>query len=261
MAKTVSSKNKIFTVEIGKLKVHPTAQRKIVPSKKRALIDTLDLDAIGTLHVVMIDGVAYIIDGQHRWAALMHHGMGEWLVRCELHTDVTTHAEASHRFLQLNDRSPVATFDKYLNELEAGHHVAVEATRIAEGFGFKPQRQAGRGAIAAVNSLKTAFKLDEGDSLRKALGTIDHAWGKSPDGVEGKLLEGLSRVYARYNGAIDEGALAKKLAKYPGGAAGLLGNAKGLHAIKRGPLGRSVCELIVTTYNVGRRKDALEDWA
>ena len=145
------SRSKFMRVEARSLRVHPLAQRRLVPSKLKKLMADLDLDAIGVLHCVEyeIDGVLaiWIIDGQHRWRALMDHGFGEWLVEVKIHTEVTDNARASELFLKLNDRAVVSPFDRFQNEVGAHMPAAVGATRILQArdlrAGAAPSGQVG----------------------------------------------------------------------------------------------------------------------
>jgi hypothetical protein len=71
---------------------------------------------------------------------------------------------------------------------------------------------------------------------------------------------GLGMVQLRYNGAIDQKAMATKLAPVKGGAPGLLGNARALHEMSGRPVHHCVASIIVDIYNKGRRTDKLEEW-
>ena len=51
-------------------------------------------------------------------------------------------------------------------------------------------------------------------ALSRTLSVIKSAWGESPAGFNGALLHGIGMVQIRYNGAIDQKALANKLAPY-----------------------------------------------
>lgn len=248
------SKNKIVYVEARGLKVHPSAQRKLVPAQVKKIMACLDLDAIGTLHVVNVQGQYWIIDGQHRWWALMNHGLGEWEVRCEVHVDVTDQAGASQKFLTLNNKATVAPFDKFVNEVDAGDPVAVGAANVTKRHGLKIDRQATDGNVAAVTAIKKIWALDDGATLSETYETLIEAQGRTASAMEGKVIEGVAMVLSRFNGELDRATLIKKIAKYPGGAAGMLGDAKGLQKIRRASLPKCVAEVLVETYNRGRRE-------
>ena len=59
---------------------------------------------------------------------------------------------------------------------------------------------------------------------------------------------------------VEQYALANKLAKDPGGAAGLLGRARTLREAYRSSLSNCVAEIVVNIYNQRRRSQALPEW-
>lgn len=256
-----AKRNKIIYLRLDELKPHPTAQRRLSPSKVKEIVRDLEFDltaawdAIGTLHVVLLDGQYWIVDGQHRWSALVRCGFSDQKVACEVHEDAQDHAAASKLFLRLNNRALVGIFDRWLNEIEAGEPDAIGTKEIVESFGLRIALQRGDGIIACVAALKRIYGLDNGETLRDVLGILAEAYGLTSDAVEGKMIEGLAVVSSRFNGELDRGALSKKLAKYPGGAPSLLGDAKGLMRMRRYVMSRAVAEVVVDTYNVGRRAE------
>jgi len=255
-------KSKIVKVRADSLAVHKNAQRELVPSKLKKLMLDFDLDAIGVLHAV--EGhekgeiKLMVIDGQHRLMALLEHGFGEWQVEVKVHLDATDDARASALFLKLNDRSPVSPYDKWMNEIKGKVGDAINANEIVMKHGLKVSRQNGDGRMTCVSALKKLYRMDDGKSLDKTLDVVIEAWGTKASALEGRLVEGVGIVFAKYNGSIDEPAMVKKLAKYSGGASGLIGDAKGLMEYRRATLSRCVAERVVETYNMGRRVGKLD---
>lgn len=245
-------RNRLRDVPAQELKIHPKAQRLLNPTKLRGIVASCDLDAIGTVHVVEKDDELYVIDGQHRVTALIRLGLGEWPVRCEIH-DVAGDAEASALFLKLNTRAVVNPYDHFRNEVYAGDPVAAGAEEIVTKLGLRVSRQSGDGNVAAVASIKRVYAIDDGKTLSDVLESLTTSYGQTADAVEGKLIDGLATVYSRLNGEIDRDVLKKKLAKYPGGAPAIIGDARGLSRIRNQSVARSVAEVVVETYNRGRR--------
>jgi hypothetical protein len=256
------SKSKVVKVRADSLAVHPFAQRDLVPSKLKKLEADLDLDAIGVLHAVEYpihrETKIWIIDGQHRLQALLTHGFGEWLVEVKVHLDVVDDARASALFLKLNDRSPVSSYDRWVNEIKAKNGDAINTNAIVMKHNLTVERQSGDSHVTCVSSLKKLYLVDSGASLDKTLGAIVAAWGSKAAALEGRLIDGIGQVFARYNGSIDEPAMVKKLAKYSGGAPGLVGDARGLMEYRRMTLSRCIAERVIDTYNLGRRVGKLD---
>lgn len=255
-------KTSVVKVRADSLAIHPYAQRAIIPATLKKRLAELDLDAIGVLHAVKypINGEEklWIIDGQHRVRALIDHGFGDWLVEVKVHDDIKDDAGACAMFLKLNNRATVAPFDTYENELKAGDSSAVGVKKICGRYGIEVSRGAGDARATCVSALKKLYKMDGGKTLDISLGTIVTAWGTKASALEGKLIEGMGLVFGRYNGTIDQAVLTKKLAKYAGGASGLVGDARGLMDFRRATLARCIAERVIETYNVGRRAGQLD---
>jgi len=231
------------------LQVHPIAQRKLVPAHVKRLSDALDLDAVGALDVVEQRGKYWIVDGQHRWAAMMSHGLGEWKVRCELHVDAKTDADACWLFLKLNDTARVHVYDKFRNKVVAGDPVAVKTNRVVESLGLEVSPSKGTGRVRSISSLQRLCAADDGESLAATLGILHEAFGDSSEAFDGSLIDGLGRLMVKYNGEIDRAALVRRLSKYPGGSAGIIGDARGMARFNGGTLGVCAAEVIAGTYN------------
>lgn len=260
--KSQTIKTKLIKLEAQTLRIHPHAQRDMRPARLKYLTTEMDLDAIGVLHGVEypingLEGI-YIVDGQHRWRALMDLGLGEWVVEVKIHLDVKDDARASDLFLKLNNRLPVHPFDKFNNAVKAGHEDAVAITRIAHKHQLKIGRQCSNSCMTCVTALGTVYHYDGGDTLARTIDTVIAAWGHIAGAFEGKLIEGLGLVYKTFNGSIEPDVLVKKLAKYPGGPSGLIGDSRGIRQYRKVSVSRCIAERIVEVYNQGRRAGKLD---
>lgn len=257
-----ATKSKVIRIEAQKLIIHPRAQRELRPAKLKQLMSEMDLDAIGVLHGVEyeIDGVTaiYIVDGQHRLRALLDLGLGEWIVEVKVHLDIKDDARSSEIFLKLNNRVPVHPFDKFDNARKAGHADAIGITKIVTDHHLKISRQGASSNLTCVTALTTVFAYDGGQALTNTLDTCIQAWGRTAAALEGKLIEGIGILYKTYNGSIERPVLIKKLAKYPGGASGLIGDARGMRQYRKASVSHCIAERIIEVYNLGRKVGKLE---
>lgn len=244
------------------LAVHPLAQREVNRTYLKRLMDSFDLDAVGTIHAVKYprDGKTgtWIVDGQHRVLALIQLGFGEWVVDVMVHVDVKSDQRAAELFLRLNKRLTVSPFDKFQNEVLAKDDVALGISDVIRKHRLVLGKQSKDGYVACPTALKKSYKLDDGKALDRAIGWLCAAYGPRASALDGKLIEGSALVASVNNGNIEDSTMASKLAKYPGGAPALLGDAKGRLQFHRGSLARSVASLIIDTYNSGRRAGRLE---
>lgn len=246
------------------LQIHPYAQRDLVPAKLKQLQKELDLDAIGTIHVVdcVVDGTPgmWVVDGQHRISCLNSHDLGDWLVDVVVHTNIADNKEACRLFLQLNDRSPVSAYAKYAASLIAGDAVAVAIHSITGACGIAVAKHRAQDTTTAVAALRSAYSLDSGISLGVALGMLRQSWGGRKESFEGTLIAGLSAFVNYYSGKLDMGSLREKLARVAGGPSGLVGQILGLSKMQHISLREAaVCELR-KIYNVGKRSGTLPEY-
>ena len=99
-------------------------------------------------------------------------------------------------------------------------------------------------------------------ALARTLRLVQKAWGRQASSFNGTVLEGVGMAQLRYNGSIDQDALALKLAGVPGGAPGLMGRAQAMRDIRGSSVASCLAGVVVDLYNKGRHKGkgALEDW-
>jgi len=266
-SKPVRHASKYGTVLVSELNIDLAAQRKLSMPWVKAHIDDFDVDQLGYIVVNRrADGKWYVLDGQHRVELMRAVGWGDQLIHAELFDGLTQQEEAE-LFNARNDRRAVRKFDHFRISVTAGDKRATDITSIVASVGLTITDQQMDGGVTAVDKLEKIYEgggiasSHEGRSaLARTLTTIKKAWGTSPAGFNGALLHGLGLVQLRYNGAIDQKALATKLGPIKGGAPGLLGNARALREMSGRPVHHCVASIIVDIYNKGRRTEKLDDW-
>ncbi len=249
-------------VAVKDLKLHPTAQRELVPANVKRIYDNLDLDEIGTVHAVKYpingENTLWVVDGQSRVTALMQHDLGEWEVDVLVHTKVKDEKAACKLFLGLNRRSPVSPLAKYKAEVKAEDPVSVGVDRIIKKAGLQIGPHAHDGTVCCVSALKQSYGLDDGKSLTKAFSIIQESWGYVEQAMEGQIVYGLSRVVHLYPKVLDVPGMVSILAGYRGGPRRLLGNAASIADVEKKSMSKAVVQAIVFAYNQRRRIHRLE---
>lgn len=257
MQKPKRPKTTLLRVRADELAVHPTAQRAIIKAHLKYLTEKLDFDALGTVHVVKyaIRGKTkmWIVDGQHRHQALIANGVGEWIVDVMLHEDITDDAGANKLFLKLNTRKGQTALERFRAAVRAGYPEETQIAKIVKRHELAIKPGTADRCIACVGTLVEIYGHDQGQTLDLTLCILRDAWGFISASLEGVIVNGLARVLIEHARKIDMPVLVQKLAKYPGGAAGLHGAAKGRLHYRRTSVSRCVIEIIIETYNSGRR--------
>ncbi len=253
--------SRIVRVRADSLAVHPHAQRELSPIRLAKLSEKLDLDAIGVMHGVdyPINGVRkiWIIDGQHRLAALLENDCGEWEVEVKVHLECADDARAAELFLMLNDRLKVLPYDKFCNEVKAGIAESVIINRLVRECGLEVAKNPGDRRVSHINALKTIYAMDKGPTLTMVLKVAIASWGSTREALNGNILEGLAQVVSRYRLTIEQDALVRKLEEYPGRAIGLLADAKGKAGFDKTTISRAVADHVLKTYNKSRKVGVL----
>lgn len=250
---------KVRPVKIADMKVHETCQRKERPGWVRYLLEKWDFNEFGHPVVNWRDGHYFIIDGQHRIAALKAAGFTEETVECVVFENLTDEQMAA-MFLRLNDRKSVARFDKFIIAVEANWPAESAVMRMVLSNKLKVGRSATRGTIAAVHSLMKAHRY--GDTvLAQTLRTLRDAFESAPEGFDGVLIEGLSMVYNRYNGHTNEAQMVKALGNVKSGPVGLRRRAELIREKLDADLGHCIAAAAVETYNRSvSRGERLNSW-
>lgn len=254
-------------VLVSDLNIDPKAQRKLSMQWVNEHVDQFDVDQLGFIVVnIRDDGTPYVVDGQHRVELMRAVGWGDQRIHAEIFRGLTLTEEAA-LFNARNDRRAVRKFDHFRISITAGDPRACEIDKIVTSAGLSITDGQVDGGITAVDKLEKIYdgggitSMREGHhALTRTLSTIKNAWGTSQAGFNGSLLYGIGLVQLRYNGKIDQKALATKLGPIKGGAPGLLGNARALREMTGRPVHHCVAALVVDIYNKGRRTEKLEDW-
>jgi hypothetical protein len=98
------------------------------------------------------------------------------------------------------------------------------------------------------------FRRHGPDTLGKALAVATTAWGKTATAVDGGILLGLALVISHYDTEIDWQEACRVFAKCPGGAAGIIGKARGLRAaMPTRSMPWCIARVMVERYNTNRR--------
>jgi hypothetical protein len=244
-------------VPIPKMRVSPVGQRALNQARVDRLAAEFDLEQLGTPTVNERDGLFYIIDGQHRIAALEQIGWGDQQVQCWTYSGLSEEEEAD-RFDRLNDVLAVHAYDKFRVRVTAGRDIESDIDRIVRAQQLVVSRDAVPGAISAVGTLRRVYTRSDGAVLGRALRIIREAYGDA--GLEAPVIDGIGLLCQRYNGELSEDEAIKKLAKVHGGVGGLLGKAELLRRQMGQPKGHCVAAAAVEFINTGRGGKKLSSW-
>lgn len=257
-----------FTVEqipANELLVDNRVQRDGLNTTKVEKIErNFNKDALGVITVSRRkDRGLYIIDGWHRTEAAKRK-QSEFLLNCHVFEGLTVPEEAL-MFLDLNYSSQPSQLEKYKVALSAEDPDALEIEKITTSRGWKIHTQPGPShiqAIGAVYRIHNQSKKIEADPhlLDATLLVITRAWGNDQAASQAVILEGISRVLAKYIGKVRLDVLWEKLRDRRGGPQRLHSEAQSLATQRNGRVTNAVAELVVDAYNKNARGRALPVW-
>jgi hypothetical protein len=236
-------------VPIPKMRISPTSQRELKQHRVDHLVAEFDLEQLGNPVVSEREGAFYVLDGQHRIAALKDMGWGDQQIECWTYTGLSE-AEEAERFLKLNDILTVDAFSKFRVGVSAGRDEETDIDRIVHAEKLVISRDRIAGAIMAVGTLRRIYIRGGADCLGRTLRIVRDAYGDP--GLDSVILDGIGLLCQRYNGELDEEVAVKKLAAASGGVNGLLGKAELLRRQTGNAKGHCVAAAAVEIINRSR---------
>lgn len=236
-------------VRLGDVKVNPTVQREFVPSKADTIAADFDPEHFGTPVVNMRDGSAWMIDGQHRAAALkiwLGEGWQEQHFEAEIYDDLSE-AQEAETFLRRNDSMAVNAYNRFRIGVVAGREdeSTVAGIVMRERLTISRDRDA-EGRVMAVGTLLRIYRRAGGEVLQRTLGIIRDAYGTP--GLEAAVLSGMALVVHRY-AKLNDAEMVHRLINAHGGVGAVLAKSERARKETGNPKHSCVAAALVDTYN------------
>ena len=244
-------------VPLTQMRVNPLAQRDLSQARVSKLAATFEPEKMDAPTVSHRGGWYYLIDGQHRIAAL-RQWLSSWQdqqVQCWTYEGLRE-AEEAEKFLALNDTLPVRAFAKFKVSVQAGRDTEADIDRIVRALGLRIAR--GSGGISAVATLRRVYCRGGPAVLSRALRIIRDAYGEA--GLDGPVIEGIGLVCQRYDGDLSEQRAIERLAAAHGGVSGLISRAGQLRQSTGSAPAQCVAAAAVEVINRGARRNKLPGW-
>lgn len=222
-------RSKVRPVAVAQMRVPPAlvTQRPFKKSQAEEYAANFDTDKFGFPIMNLRTGVYWICDGQHRiaaWKIFIAPG-DPGCVDCEVYENLTD-AEMAEIFLGRDQRRAVAPFVKFHIACTAERPRECDIRRVVETCGLKIGREREEKNVGAVGSLGKVYDNCGPVVLGQTLRTIDKAYSGDPVAFDGRVIEGLSMFFNRYNGRTNEKDLAAALSQTQHGVLGLLRRAE-----------------------------------
>lgn len=251
--------HRIERVRLGDITIDQRVQRNVDQTRVAAIAKGFNWAAFGVPALSRREDrvTLVILDGMHRIEGGKAAGFIDATPQMRVHTGLTL-AEEAALFLELNNTRKPMPVDLFRIGVTSGDRDLIMMNRLIEHHGLVVAH-AGRTAFRAVTAIRRIYGIDEMAATR-ALDVCVRAWGVHSDSVQGSIYEGMGLFFIRYGDGPNAEELADRLKKYPGGASGLLGAARGLAKIRSVSIPNAVADILVGEYNKGRRTRALPPW-
>lgn len=254
----------IQEIPVSRFTVDPEIQRGLRQLRVDREADRFDENGLGLIEASdRGPGELVIIDGQHRVAFARKARGPEFKVLTKVWTGLNKQEEAS-LFLVLNNMEQVKYINQFHVRVTKNDPVAVFLKKMVESHGWPMGPGSGKQYFNAAQSLERVYELDpksDPTSAERAVATLAGAWGRTDSTMDGRLVEGLGRLYARHKTLIDTGSMIERLAKDARDPIQFIGAARTLHSLRRGSVVDAVAEQFTEVYNRGRReKSKIAPW-
>jgi hypothetical protein len=248
-------------VRVSEMRISPKAQRGHNKPGAQALIEEIvsnfDPDKLGALTVSEREGTFWVVDGGHRWNALMKMGYEDQLIQCWTYHGLSEKQEAD-LFLDLNNVRVVSGMDKFKVAVVAGRSTECQIDAIARAEGLSIGTYRGETSIQCVGALTKVYENGGTKVLERTLQIIRDAYGKA--GFSARVVEGIGMFVATYENSFDQAQLVSKLSQKLGGVSGLINQAQVTRATYGVSAAVAVAATVVDTYNSGRGGVKLPGW-
>lgn len=245
-------------VQLGQMRISPKAQREFRQAHAEQFASDFDLEGLGFPVVNHRDGHYYVVDGQHRIAALRIIGFEDTdTVQCETY-DGLSEAEEAELFLRRDNRKAIPALDKFRIAITAEREIECDIDRIIRANGCVISRDKVPGGIRSVGTLRKVYVRSDPETLGRTIRLIRDSFGDP--GFEASVIDGISLLCQRYNGQLEDPETAEILQKLHGGVHGLLNKAETLRRSTGSPKGHCVAAATVDVVNAKRRGKKLPSW-
>ena len=162
------------------------------------------------------DGRYYVIDGQHRLAALRKMNDGrDVFVECLVYDDLTYEQEADLYYELSKADRPLSSAEatKALIESQSDPEVT-EINRMIESAGFRwlmENQRAGEHEIGATRTVISVYRLLGREAFARMLSLLELTWHGAPQSLTAMMLSGMALFLKTYEMELDDKAFAQHM--------------------------------------------------
>ena len=207
-----AARRSVEELPLESLSVPRAYQRDERPHLVRRIIREFDPDLVGLLTVVRDQGgQLWILDGQHRWLALV--GLGYESALCEVLHEVPLPRQARIFSRRNVGRLPPHPRDAFRSDYAAGDPDVVAIAAVLRRHGYRLPLAGEKGAADCFVCVSTLREVHGWGLLEAAVSLIHQVWPEDAMATQAPILEGLAACLRLYPNA-DRAELLRRLARH-----------------------------------------------
>lgn len=242
-------------VRVADLMIDYSYQRTQIKSKVTKIVNTFDANLLGVFVCSMREnGQIAIIDGGHRYSALMTRGMANATVNALVYFGLSREQEARIFALINSEHTKPHPAEIFKAGVVSGDTLTREINAILQKHDMNVGQGPQNGNIRAVATLKRVYKNAGSEVLDKTLETIKLAYGMQSANYRDQLISALGFLYNRYGNQINVKRMAKVLQGF-GNAKSLIIQAQSVSVGNQLITFTTLPAILINKYNVKLRAD------
>lgn len=171
---------------------------------------------INPVKVSRRDGINYVFNGQHTIEIVaMVSGSRETPVWCMIYDDLNYEQEADIFANQLRFTKPLAPFEIFNANIEAGNDIQMTIKALVESYRLTIGSRKTPGCICAVSTLEFIFDRYGYHVLDRTLMLCVAAWEGDPSSLSANMLKGVAKMVYTYGDALRDDQFIDRMSKTP----------------------------------------------
>lgn len=247
-------------IKVSDMFVDYTYQRHPMKTKINRIVKNFDPDLLGVITCSMRDdNTLAIIDGSHRYHALIQKGMKDAHVNALVYFGLSIQDEA-HIFALTNKEHTKPTPSQIFKAgIVSGDETSIAINTIVEKAGAKIEFSAGADKIRCVATLRKVYTNAGAGVLLKTLQTLRDAYPNNKEMYRDQMISAVACIYNRYGKKVDQERMVEVLTKL-GNPSLVIAQAQAMISSGQVVTFTSLPYLIVSRYNVKLKGNRLSDF-
>ncbi len=247
-------------IKVSDMFVDYTYQREPLKAKINRIVKSFDPDLLGVITCSMReDNTLAIIDGSHRYHALIAMGMKNTNVNALVYFGLSIEDEARIFALTNKEHTKPTPAQIFKAGVVSGDKSAIAIDTIVDKVGAKIHFSPGADNIRCVGTLRKVYTNAGGNVLAKTLETLKAAYPNNEEMYSGQMISAIACIYNRYGKKVDQQRLIETLTKI-GNPSIVIAQAKAMISSGTVVTFTSLPYLIVSRYNVKLKTNRLTDF-